>query len=478
MSSYSRWSGQSSLPESPGAIDVPPGHELKAYTVPQYMDPSLHWLDGGAYVMCLGHGSDEPGEELDELLGQFQLRLEEPQRPVLLSGEEEPLSQLFAPAIPSAQPVAGCLIWVFPTRGLDDWLGDPARLQKLLRSLSWRGPHHQPLARYAYFEADSGPRGAVLARLLAGLGLSVRVATPAPERLILVEVHRPDGTVHTTLAGHALPRDGGVDTVAADKDSLNQALQRFQSELHQIPLARAPRLCRLLRATVDKGGPGARQEVERELLARPWPLLLLMKPDGRSTFTAEFPGIGPALRAYPDLVSLQQTAKELELAPGSYLVGALTVRSIFGWGAQQNLAIALNVYMTPHTPTYVMWLPAEAGLIAEGQYATLTPEELHGLLEKIDGDAAQGRHESAFRHLRRIFSYHPENLDAHERAYRLYVAAGNTAQAFEQLLNVLRLCTRRREVQRAEPYLQAILEQQPDHPEVPIFLSELRPGQD
>ncbi|HYX90474.1 MAG TPA: tetratricopeptide repeat protein, partial [Myxococcaceae bacterium] len=66
-------------------------------------------------------------------------------------------------------------------------------------------------------------------------------------------------------------------------------------------------------------------------------------------------------------------------------------------------------------------------------------------------------------------------LEAHEKAYNIYVAARNTQAASEQLLNVLRLCTRRKEVQRAQPYLTTLLQQAPNHPELPAFLAVLRP---
>jgi tetratricopeptide (TPR) repeat protein len=259
-----------------------------------------------------------------------------------------------------------------------------------------------------------------------------------------------------------------------NRDGLSQLLQPIQSELHRTPLLRAPRLCRLLRAEVDRGTPSARRELDEELLRRSAPLMLIMKPDGQSTFVAEFPGIGPALRAYPDMHSLQMTVRDLELAEDSYVPASMAVRDIFGWAAGKNLSVALNVYMTPYTPTYVMWLPSEAQLMAQGQHARITPDELHGLLSEADALLEQGLYERALGPLRVILASRPENLDAHERAYHLYVAMGNTRDAFEQLLNVLRLCTRRREVRRAEPYLAALLEQQPGHPEVPEFLAFLR----
>ncbi|GEL70634.1 tetratricopeptide repeat protein [Myxococcus virescens] len=101
-------------------------------------------------------------------------------------------------------------------------------------------------------------------------------------------------------------------------------------------------------------------------------------------------------------------------------------------------------------------------------------EQLSKLLTETDVYVKYGLHDKALEHLRKVFSVEPENLDAHEKAYQIYVASGNMAQASEQLLNVLRLCTRTADVQRAQPYLATILQENPAHPEVPAFLSVLR----
>ncbi|WP_375767285.1 tetratricopeptide repeat protein [Archangium gephyra] len=101
-------------------------------------------------------------------------------------------------------------------------------------------------------------------------------------------------------------------------------------------------------------------------------------------------------------------------------------------------------------------------------------EQFSKLLTETDVYVKYGLHDKALEHLRKIFAVDPENLDAHEKAFHIYVASGNTAQAGEQLLNVLRLCTRRADVQRAQPYLAIILQQNPGHPEVPAFLSVLQ----
>jgi tetratricopeptide (TPR) repeat protein len=101
-------------------------------------------------------------------------------------------------------------------------------------------------------------------------------------------------------------------------------------------------------------------------------------------------------------------------------------------------------------------------------------EQFTKLLTETDVYVKYGLHDKALEHLRKVFTVDPENLDAHEKAYQIYVASGNTAQASEQLLNVLRLCTRAADVQRAQPYLATIIQENPAHPEVPAFLAVLR----
>ncbi|MDQ3263206.1 MAG: tetratricopeptide repeat protein [Myxococcota bacterium] len=101
-------------------------------------------------------------------------------------------------------------------------------------------------------------------------------------------------------------------------------------------------------------------------------------------------------------------------------------------------------------------------------------DQLAKLLTETDVYVKYGLHDKALEHLRKVFGMDPENLDAHEKAYHIYLGANNAAQASEQLLNVLRLCTRRNEVSRAQPYLATILQQNPSHPEVPAFLSVLQ----
>ena len=130
-------------------------------------------------------------------------------------------------------------------------------------------------------------------------------------------------------------------------------------------------------------------------------------------------------------------------------------------GPSPQVAAAASSPASQHPQPLVQGAPA------------LTPELLAKLLKETDVYLKYGLHHKALEHLGKIFAGDPENLDAHEKAYQIYVEAGDEAQAAEQLLNVLRLCTRLGAVERAKPYLNAILQHNPDHPEVPTFVSVL-----
>jgi tetratricopeptide (TPR) repeat protein len=118
-----------------------------------------------------------------------------------------------------------------------------------------------------------------------------------------------------------------------------------------------------------------------------------------------------------------------------------------------------------HTPAATPPQPEPSPKMGRNQVAQL--------LTETDVYVKYGLHEKALDHLNKVFASDPENLDAHEKAYRLYVAASQPRRAKEQLLNVLRLCTRLQAVERAEPYLRAIQEEDPNHPELGAFLSVL-----
>ncbi|MFT3706793.1 MAG: tetratricopeptide repeat protein [Archangium sp.] len=137
---------------------------------------------------------------------------------------------------------------------------------------------------------------------------------------------------------------------------------------------------------------------------------------------------------------------------------------------------AATTMMPPYAAQQQSTQPAPAATtLASAVQKPKAPENNLGkLLTETDVYVKYGLHDKALEHLRKVFAIDPENIDAHEKAYAIYVASNNHAQSFEQLLNVLRLHTRSGDAARAQPYLAAILQQNPGHPEVPVFLSALR----
>ena len=98
------------------------------------------------------------------------------------------------------------------------------------------------------------------------------------------------------------------------------------------------------------------------------------------------------------------------------------------------------------------------------------------ILTETDVYLKYGLFDRALEHLGKIFAVDPENLEAHEKAYQVYAASDSRTQASEQLLNVLRLCTRFGQVERGRPYLEALMRENPEHPELPVFQSVLGGG--
>lgn len=148
---------------------------------------------------------------------------------------------------------------------------------------------------------------------------------------------------------------------------------------------------------------------------------------------------------------------------------ATSMMPSYAGGPQPQATVAMQA----HAPA-----PAGATMVAGAHTPKAAPKpaenNLAKLLTETDVYVKYGLHDKALEHLRKVFAIDPENIDAHEKAYAIYVASNNHAQSFEQLLNVLRLHTRSGDAPRAQPYLAAILQQNPGHPEVPVFLAALR----
>lgn len=97
------------------------------------------------------------------------------------------------------------------------------------------------------------------------------------------------------------------------------------------------------------------------------------------------------------------------------------------------------------------------------------------LIQETDVCLRYGLFDDALEHLQQLFAIDPENLDGHERVYKIYLEARNVERAHERLLTILRLCARRGEVERAQFYLNTLRRQFPHHPELPGFMAALRP---
>ncbi|MBE2253648.1 MAG: tetratricopeptide repeat protein [Myxococcus sp.] len=152
--------------------------------------------------------------------------------------------------------------------------------------------------------------------------------------------------------------------------------------------------------------------------------------------------------------------------------GSTGVGGAYAPAAQQ--ATAVSPAFQPRAAPTAQHAPVQVASPVAAPAAKPRGDALGKLLTETDVYVKYGLHDKALEHLRKIFAAEPENIDAHEKAYAIYVASNNHAQAAEQLLNVLRLHTRLGDRERAQPYLASILQQNPGHPEVPAFLQALR----
>jgi len=151
-----------------------------------------------------------------------------------------------------------------------------------------------------------------------------------------------------------------------------------------------------------------------------------------------------------------------QLAPGD-----VDVRQHYASTAHAN-SPAVHFPAVPQRTTSGPWVKAP----------TPSPEEeIFGrVLTETDVYIKYGLFEKALDHLKKIFQVEPENIDAHEKAYHIYAESNSLGLAEEQLLNVLRLHTRLGKSNRSRFFLAKILEENPNHPEVPTFKAVLGAG--
>jgi hypothetical protein len=220
-----------------------------------------------------------------------------------------------------------------------------------------------------------------VAELLGGLGIAVRA--PEEDGSVLAEVHRPEGVVISALTGAPLeaadpqvdpyPRTVNEEKDAAevmgDRDRLRQIEERERTFLakrvlavigdrRKEALARAPRLNRLLLEVATVGSSAAWEALNAELLRRDHPLVLMADPRTKGVAPRAWPGVGKAIPAYPDLVSLDWTARDLKMPSSSFGLALMPPRALFEWAAKIGVAVAINVYRDRSSPLYVM-LPVD-----------------------------------------------------------------------------------------------------------------------
>lgn len=360
-------------------MQVPEGHRVDIHR--PGLSPRLVRTAGNVLIADTGFGGDERPEVWGDVLREVENAVDGAGQ-VNLSDHQGSIQGLFAPADPRVVPVPGAVLWILHTGSLGDWIDDPARLQELLRRIHRLGARRDPPIYQVASLVDRGsPAARLVGELLSGLGIPLR--TPEKDGSVLVEVHRPEGVVLSALTGppqaaQGSPPDPYPRTVNEEKDRAESEHDR--ARLRQIeerelaflakrvtevlgdrrrePLARAPRLGRLLLDVATTGSEAAWAALNEELLSRDFPLILMADPKTKGIAPRAWPGLGKALPAYPDLVSLEWTAADLKMASSSFAVAAMPPRTLLEWAAKIGVAIAINVYRDRSSPLYVM-LPVD-----------------------------------------------------------------------------------------------------------------------
>lgn len=358
------------LADSGSTFVVPEDHAVQLFRAG--LAPGLVRSEGGVWLADLGKSSDESLDEVEKLVGEVEAAMAHSSGATLFAMDGGLLSDFFAPHDPRVVPVERMLLWIGAPHNLSFWLDDPRRMGALLRRLyCLRTSRTHPVASWFYVDEAAGEDAALLASLLDDIGVFVRM--PGDEGVLLAEVRRPEGVVISVLAGElwfakppeespllALQRARDEAEMLGDAERLRQLEQQESALLTQRiygsgrarvaePVARAPKLRRLLLESMDTGEMRALHE---ELRQRDIPFFVLTGPTG---------GISPrawgdvqALAANADLVSMQQTVRDMKLQPGSYRLAVLTPRDLFKMASQNGVGVALNVYRDAETPCYVL----------------------------------------------------------------------------------------------------------------------------
>jgi pilus assembly protein FimV len=115
---------------------------------------------------------------------------------------------------------------------------------------------------------------------------------------------------------------------------------------------------------------------------------------------------------------------------------------------------------------------AAAPAAAPAAPAPSSAEAVAKLLTETDVYLKYGLHDKALEHLKKVFAIAPTNLEAHEKAKDLFIAAGNTEAAGQELVTLVQL-TVDADPERARGYLKELMGTAPHLPEVRGFVEKL-----
>ncbi len=339
--------------------------------------PQLVAASGGAWIVHLGTSSDDAARELESLCDDLEARLQSHARPVHLFGGMY-LDDAFTAQDDAWTTIPALLIWTIARDCLADWAARPGGMQQMLRRLHSIGrtryPHRPDLQVLLFVTGAGSFEVEAIVRLIAGLGISVRV--PADTGDVLVEVVRPDGRFTGCVGEPFLREPGHVDPYPAqvqraidraesrrDDEHLGALLREEHEHLARVlpaarrrPPMRAPRMRAAILATRDGG---AREALHAELRAREQPFALIAGPDG-GIGLSHWPGIGPALPVFSDLDSLFLTAEQTG-RPGGIHVAEMPPAKLFAWAHANGMKVLLNAFADPEQPIY---LPLHADELA------------------------------------------------------------------------------------------------------------------
>jgi hypothetical protein len=347
---------------SRGTVIVPEGFRVDTWSG-EARFPIPRRANSGVLLASTGPAVDINLEVVRVLFDQIDRQLSEPHGPVRIPTTQVRLSDLFDAAAPEVVLVKDVVLWIFQEGILEEWAQDAVRLQEMLQRLhgfssSRRGTNQflqMVLVRRSYFDEAPWVFG-----LIQSLGIEVRELSS--DGAALLEVHRPDGTIISSVLGTPIETAGGFELhrFAREREIANLrgdrgALERIDEEERRIvesailparraepprPLELAPRLRRLIVEAADADA-AAREKLERYLLERTTPLIFVTRAasGGRLEPFIDEVGAERALRAFPDLQST------IELAPPDRNDAIVPMRppAVFDMCRSARLALVLEV---------------------------------------------------------------------------------------------------------------------------------------